>query len=337
MNRMKSSSRLTVRRGCGHGRLHRSAVVLLAIVGILLLVSGCAARAPSAENSAAMYEAAAPAADEYARPMDTSAVAQEGGVLPQGSTSSALLARKMIARASVSLVVADTHQAITDIDALMSEVGGFVSNSNLYDLGGRERPVLAGNLTLRVPAEQLDETLDRLEALAVQVGSRTLSREDVTDRYSDIDAQLRNLEATEAELREMLTEVRERPDSTPDDILTVHARMTEVRGQIEVLQGQQNMLDNLIALSTIDVNLAPDAASLPVVEEGWRPGTVLRDATRALVNSLQWIGSAAIWFVVAVVPVLLMLLLPIVLLVAIVRWIVLRRRARQTRQADAPA
>jgi hypothetical protein len=311
---------------CSRRRWHGRFVHVMALLAGLsiLLLGGCAARAPRSESSASM-PAGAPASGEMA--MDTAnVVAQADGTAPMGQSTNALLARKMIARASLAMVVADAEQTLEEIEGLMEEVGGYVSDANFYNTGSGDAPVMQGNLTLRVPAEILEETLDRLEALAVDVGTRTLTREDVTDQYSDIDAQLRNLEATEAELREMLTEVRERPNARPEDILAVHNRITEVRGQIEVLQGQQNLLDNLIGLSTIDVTMVPDAASLPVVEEGWQPGTVVRAATRALVSTLQWLGNAIIWFVIAVLPVLLMLLFPIVVLIAFVRWIVMRRR-----------
>lgn len=68
---------------------------------------------------------------------------------------------------------------------------------------------------------------------------------------------LRNLRATENEPRGMLTEVREKPNATPEDILAVDNRLTEIRGQIEQVQGRKNMLENLIGLSTIEVTLAP--------------------------------------------------------------------------------
>ena len=87
--------------------------------------------------------------------------------------------------------------------------------------------------TLRVPADQLESALEQLEALAITVRGRTVNREDVTEQYSDIDAQLRNLQATENELREMLAEVRAKPNAKPEDILAVHRELTAIRSQID--------------------------------------------------------------------------------------------------------
>ncbi|MGL4650741.1 MAG: DUF4349 domain-containing protein [Caldilineaceae bacterium] len=318
------SSRPHVTSGRGMTMPVRLFFVGVAMVAALSALAGCAWSVPMSRTMDS-----APAAEMAASADMSNAVAQEGGGVPATGASSALLARKMIARASLSMVVADAETTVDEIETMLEEVGGFIAASNLFNTGTGDKPVLQGNLQLRVPAEELDATLDKLEAMALDVGSRTLSREDVTDQYSDVDAQLRNLEATEAELREMLEEVSERPNAQPEDILAVHNRITEVRGQIEVLQGQQNLLDNLIGLSTIDLTLVPDAASLPVVETGWRPGNVVRAATRALVNTLQWLGNAIIWFVIAVLPVLLLLIFPLVVLFAFVRWIIMRRRGQK--------
>ncbi len=240
--------------------------------------------------------------------------------------------RKVIANARIELVVADTEAVVRRIEGLMDELGGYVSNANLYkgSYGGAD--LLRGTLTLRVPAESLETAMDALEEMALDTRSRSVDRQDVTDQYSDVEAQLRNLEATENELRELLAEVRARPNATPEDILAVHRSLTEVRGQIEQLQGRKNVMDNQIALSTIEVTLTPDAATRPVVEEEWRPVAALRDASRALVSALQFLGDLAIWVLVFVVPIMLVFLIPLVILIWVVRALVRRRRRKRANQ-----
>lgn len=295
-----------------------------------LLLSACAAsRSPEAVAPAPMSQApAAGAAEEPVGIVPNSSMAQAGAGTVDAAVS---LERKVVARAHIQLVVEDTAATVEAIEALMDEVGGYIANSNLYkgSYNGAER--LQGTLTLRVPAEQLDTTLDRLAGMGVDVPQRGLDREDITDQYSDVDAQLRNLEATEAELREMLAEVRARPNATTEDIMTVYRTLTEVRSQIEQLQGRKNMWDNLIALSTIEVTLTPDTATLPVVEEGWRPAVVARDALRALISAVQVLGNVAIWVVVFLLPLLVLAAIPLALLFFVLRWL-LRRLNRKTPQ-----
>ena len=315
-----------------HTQGKRALLLAALLTAAMLILGGCGARemssaAPADMGGAAEMAQEAPAAESAA---DTVAQADGGG-----TEGGALLGRKIIARATVELIVADAQQTVDAITGLMGQVGGYISNANLYRGYYNDSQLLQGTLTLRVPAERLEETMAALEALAVDVGTRTINREDVTDQYTDLDAQLRNLEATENELREMLAEVRARPNAKPEDILAVHQRLTDIRGQIEQVQGTKNMLDNLIGLSTIDVTLTPDAAAQPVVEQGWRPAVEARNALRALVSSLQVLGTGAIWFVISFLPVALLLLLPFVVLALIVRAILRRRRAQRAAEGAA--
>jgi hypothetical protein len=286
-------------------------VVLVSIISTLLLAA-CSAAAPRASFENAAPPPMADSGGEAAR--------DESLVQAPGSEGAASANRKIIARAGLTLVVADTQATVDSIGELMNELGGYVSTSNLYRSTWDSSEALQGSITLRVPTENLEAALEALEGLAVEVDSRTLNREDVTDQYTDVDAQIRNLEATETELVAMLAEVRERPNSTTEDIMAVYRTLTEVRGQIETLQGRKNMWDNLISLSTIEVTLVPDSANLPVVEEGWRPGSVAREAQRALVSAVQVLGNVVIWFVLFVLPLLLLALIPLAIIGWVLRW-----------------
>lgn len=308
-------------------------VLLLAMA--LLLFTGCAS-APASPATSMSYPAAVPAAAPAA--MEESG---DGTLLSYRSGPSLAydgdaslnnaMERKVIGRAALSLVVADTDAAVAAIEAAVTQAGGFVANANFYKSGSEADRALAGSMTLRVPAAGLDQLLAELEGLALSVESRTISREDVTDQYTDLTAQLTNLQATEKELLALLSDVRERPGSTAEDILQVHARMSEIRGQIEMIQGRRNLLDNLIGLATVDVNLMPDALNRPIVVAGWQPTGVARSALRNLVSALQWLGSAAIWLLIFFLPLALIAAIPLAALIWLLRWLI--RRTRQS--ADA--
>ena len=304
--------------------IRRSAVIFVLL--FLAVVAGCAAQ--GGRESAAVAPVTRPAAGEVA-PMESDMDSSDASRNYADAANAALDTRKIIATAQMDIVVDDTEAAVTEVTDLATDAGGYVSNANLYRDMWSGSNLLRGTLTLRIPADRLGQFMAQLETIAVVVRSSNLDRQDVTDQYSDIEAQLRNLTATENELRELLAEVRARPNATAEDILAVHRDLSDIRGQIEQLQGRQNMLDNQIALSTIDVTLTPDEANRPVVEEGWQPGTVLRNATRALVSSVQFIGSAMIWILVYVLPIVLLALIPLALLVWLVRTIVVRRRRKR--------
>ena len=187
------------------------------------------------------------------------------------------------------------------------------------------------SLTVRVPAETLDDALAKFRALAVNVESQQVGSQDVTEEYVDLEARLKHEQRTERELQELL-ETRSETGKT-SDILEVHRELSNVRSQIEQIQGRMKYLENLSTMATVTVELTPDALVQPVVVGGWQPRGTARDAVRLLLRALQFLVDAAIVFVLLILPVALIIAIPIVVLVLLVRAI--RRRRRQRRQAEA--
>jgi hypothetical protein len=149
----------------------------------------------------------------------------------------------------------------------------------------------------------------------------------VTEEYTDLDARLRNLEATETELLELLTEVRERT-SKAEDVLAVHRELTSIRSQIEQLKGRMQYLEKMTAMATINVELIPDVLAKPIVVAGWRPTGTAANALRTLVKTLQFIVDAAIWIIIYVLPTLVVIAIPFFIL-----WLVWRRWRRGRKAA----
>jgi len=278
----------------------------LSFYGVLILAGviclSCAAPAmPSMERSGnlMLFDAEAAALEQ----IEEGATGESEGGLADS--------RKIVANANISLVVADTEAAVVGIETLASDAGGYVADVNLFKDSYGEGDVLRGSMTVRVPTASLDKTLTGLQALATSVRNLNVSRQDVTDQYSDLDAQLRNLRATETELLALLTEVRKKPNAKVEDILEVHRSLMAFRQEIETIQGRKNLLDNQISLSTIWIEVIPDSVNRPIVEETWRASGPARNALRALVQTLQGLMTALIWAVLYLAPVLLVLLIPV--------------------------
>lgn len=278
---------------------------LLVLVAVVWTACGAAAPAPASVGSEMPAESPGFAANET-------------GAGDAGD-------RMVVQTAEMGLVVKDAEASATAIRELVNGLGGFVANTNLYHDGSQMR----GSIAVRVPAERLDDAMQQLKALAVRVLRESLSGEDVTQEYTDLAARLRNLEATETELLAMLTEVRQKPNATAEDILEVYNQLVEIRGQIEQTKGRMQYLENLATLATITIELVPDEAEQPVIEEGWQPAATLRSAANRLVNSLQGLADLAIWLAIYVLPILIILALPIVLII----WLVRRNRRRHPKPA----
>ena len=244
------------------------------------------------------------------------------GPAPAPEAAPAPADRKLVRTVSLVFTVDAPEAAADRAQELAAEAGGYVASVEAVRRGG----LLHYQLTLRVPGERLDAVLAALEDLAAVVEREQVSTEDVTDRYVDLEARLRALRATEEELTALLRESRSRGHSA-EDIMAIFRELTGIRSQIEQLQGQLQLLANRVAYSTVHLELRPTAAARPLVDEGWSPGSTAHSSVRALLAALQWLADAAIVLAVAVLPVLLILAVPLWLLLRLLVRVRARRRA----------
>ncbi|MFB0538395.1 MAG: DUF4349 domain-containing protein [Anaerolineae bacterium] len=286
----------------------------IAMGALLLAVVGCGAARPAAVEKEVVV--AMPAAT-----VPVEGVPAGYGVADQEKAR--IAERMVIHTVDLRLIVKDTQASLEAVQDLASELGGYIANSRTW----HTEEQLSASLTLRVPADQLNTALEKLRALALEVDSESITGEDVTQEYVDLEARLRNEEAYEKELLALLTETRERT-SRAEDILAVYERLTEVRGRIEQIKGRMQYLENMSAMATITVELVPSELMQPITVAGWHPTGTARTAIRALINALQFFVDAAIWIVLFGLPVLIIVALPFVALWYVIRW--LRRRKRRT-------
>jgi hypothetical protein len=246
------------------------------------------------------------------------------GVALSPSASPPAKSGPMIVRtATLTIVVGDTGKALDKIAALVEQNGGYVSGSTVW----RETEQLRAKLTLRVPANTLRTTLASIRAAGIRVESETMSSAEVTQEYVDLGSQLKNLEATEVELRELMTSVREHSKQARE-VLEMSQQLMSVRGQIEQARGRMRYLEQTTSYANVNVELIPDAVAKPVVEPGWQPVAVAKDAARALTNVMKELAGAAIWLFVYALPLVLLLCLA-----AFIAWKLLRRLAAAARTA----
>ena len=91
-------------------------------------------------------------------------------------------------------------------------------------------------------------------------------------------------------------------------------------------------LEQSSAFSSITVNVTPDELAQPIEVAGWQPAGVAKQAIEALANALQVLANLVIWFVIVVLPILLLILIPI----AFILWLIRRLRRREAAAPPPP-
>jgi len=237
---------------------------------------------------------------------------------------------KIVRTGSIDLQVTDVVKAIQTARDGIREMGGYIGASQTSTED--ERPV--ATITYRIPVDRWEEALDLLRGLsgqATKVVSEQTQAVEVTGAVVDLEARIRNLRASEAALQGIASKA-----VRVSDVLEVQAQLTNVRGEIEQLSAQLKELTDRAAYATLTASFATPVVAVEVAAKGWEPGRVVDEASASLVNVMQALTTAGIWFAIVWLPILLGLGL-----IGLVAGFILRRlgvigRGRQ-HAGDLPA
>lgn len=207
--------------------------------------------------------------------------------------------RQIIKTANLSLHVEDVRAAATEVEGVTTQEGGNVISSSVT----RGDKSYYGYMTVKVPADKFDETMTALTALAVYVESQDTNASDVTEQYMDLQSRLTNKQAEEAQYLAILKQA-----DNVTDTLAVTQALSNVRYEIESLQGQIKLYDSQIDYSTINLSLSEDE-SAQAASETWNPGSTVHEAQSDFVVFLQGAVDLAIYAVIFGGPLLLILIL----------------------------
>jgi hypothetical protein len=158
----------------------------------------------------------------------------------------------------------------------------WLMSSYKYDYEGR----VLGRITIRVPFEKFEEAFARLRQLAIAVPYETTTAKDVTEEYVDLEAQLSNLLATEAQYLALMEKAE-----TVEEMLKVQKELSNVRGEIEQIEGRMKYLEQTSETSLIAVDLEETRG----LAEPWSASDAFQSAVRGLTTFGRGLATVLIW------------------------------------------
>jgi hypothetical protein len=225
-----------------------------------------ALQSASANNMAADDLVVGGAASEPAPPVPQTELENRN---QPGETTPTAPSVPMIAQtAAVTIVPANYDQASAALAGLATSRGGYVLALTTQAPSDSARQL---SETLRVPQQQLAAFMSDLRKLG-QVEQESQSNVEVTAEYVDLDARLKNARLTE----QRLTALLETRTGKLEDVLDVERELERVRGDIESMQGQENLLLHRVNYATIDVHLEEQYQAK--LGTGTSTGTLLANA-----------------------------------------------------------
>lgn len=237
--------------------------------------------------------------------------------VPEAPPADKSLPRKITHNLYANIQVTDIETAVERLTELAASYGGYIVDSqiNNYEHNAYAR------ISMKIPADQFDGVRGSLKEVG-KVLNQHLRANDITNQYYDAETRLRNWQAQEQRYLEILQEA-----DTVGDIIQVESALSNIRMQIEQLQGQLKLWDHEVAYSTLEAELHTKESPV-TVNDPWQPISLqetwkaCQDAVLKSISSLwNWLNYLVVGIGYA---------LPVLIILGIAYPLYRRRKKRKT-------
>ena len=175
------------------------------------------------------------------------------------------ISEKLIYTANVHMETVQFNETLTNIQTILSEIGGFVETSSVtgdtqYNDDGTAYIVNRhASYVLRVPAETFQQVMTRVNTL----GSVTYSTQEATNvssQFTDNEARLEALTTQEESLLNIMSQTTD-----IDALITLQDSIAGVRYEIESVERTLRDLQSAVAYSTINLEISETADAINIV------------------------------------------------------------------------
>lgn len=277
----------------------------------LLLLSGmiaaCSSRQdPDSAVSSAANQPPAATAKRLALQAEAPETADAPPEAPAPEQPSSAVARKIIQNAQLRFRVRDFTASGQRIEQIVRQQNGQIANANETRSGNS----IENELTVRIPADRLDRFISQVLTESMFTDTKTITAEDVTRQYVDVEARIRSKKAVEQTYLNLLKQAK-----SVADVLKVQEQLAQIQEERDVQEAELRLLKDQVALSTVHLTYYQQTPLALNPEEPFyvRIGQNLADG-------FQLLGT---------VLVSLFYVVPLGLVVAGVSWLIIRWRRRR--------
>jgi hypothetical protein len=254
----------------------------LGAVALVLLLAACSQTRSTGSGERFAGQPAGRAAPEEVPQISTDEA--EGGAVAGGPVAGVALPPvepNVIKAADLRVEIrrSTLRDAVGEVTAIAGRHGGFVLSTQVAGTKAR-----SGILVIRVPAERFEVALAEIRELGPKVLRETVSGQDVSQEFIDLEARLRNWRAQEV----VLLRLMDRAQSVTDTI-RVQRELQQVQLEIEMIRGRLRYLQDQTTMSTITVGLREAGVAAPT-----QPGTLERAWDRAVQSFMAIVTGAVV-------------------------------------------
>ena len=196
-----------------------------------------------------------------------------------------IIERKLIKTCDISFETDNLLETRNHIEQAVKKYNGYISADNEY----KSSQNITSNLTVRIPSENFDPFLNEISSKVERFDNKNISVNDVTEQFLDVQARLK----VKKELEQRYSEILKKASSVKE-ILEVERELTNVRSEIESMEGRLKYLQNQVSFSTLTIRFYKEEVSKAYSKTF---GRRIADAFTNGIDNIKWffIGLVNIW------------------------------------------
>lgn len=215
---------------------------------VSLFIVSCNEASKQAESIGSMQPAAV---------SDMVAASAEVKSVPESGSSSALnlntYDRKIIKNAFLTFESDKPEENVRGISRLVTKNQGYILSNNQTKLDN----VSEYRISFKIPFQRFDVVLLEIEKNGGVLLSKSVSSDDVTEEFIDNESQVKAQKELELRYLQLVKQAK-----TIKDMLEIEAKLSEVRGNIERIEGRQRFLQNNTQFSQFEITILDKESKL---------------------------------------------------------------------------
>lgn len=303
---------------------------LIFAVILLFLLSSCSANKNSLEGNRGEFDGSD---NYYGSTEDFAPEASAPGSTDKGTAGSILNSstsnekapantnRKIIENIRLSAQTREFDKLLDDLNTQISSLGGYIESSNV---SGREIDSTrnrTAEFIIRIPCQNTTSFTEFVSTNSVVI-NKSITTQDVTLSYVDMESRVAALESEKAALEKLLDSA-----ATMKDIVDVRDKLTDVIYEIESYKSKLRTYDNLVDYSTVTIHIY-EVERTAIIEEQ----TIFQKIGSNLKTNFEdvWNGAVNIFiFIISAIPYLIPISLIVVVAIIVIRVKIKKNKAKK--------
>ncbi|MDR2834608.1 MAG: DUF4349 domain-containing protein [Bacteroidales bacterium] len=155
--------------------------------------------------------------------------------------------RKIIKTGDISFETSDMKKTRNMINQIVNETKSYISSDVINDYSYNY--TTHNYITIRIPSNKFDTFLSKLSQNVEKYNSMSITANDVTEEYVDIESRIK----AKKELENRYLDLLKRANSV-EDILKIEENLGVIREEIESVEGRLKFLSNQVAYGTLTID-----------------------------------------------------------------------------------